>query len=151
MLTRLVEMVSFILSKSLELDDDDWGLLKSEVTEQLEGRGFQGQEIDIAFEVAIRIRNRIEDGGGVSFPFKTNLVYPYLEQLKLNKEARGYLMKLVHDGDITPMQREEIVERAFFLESQEVDVDDINYLVNLVLGGDNWPGEDSPSMTYILQ
>lgn len=151
MLTRLVEMVSFILSKSLEIEEDDWGLLKSEVTEQLEGRGFQDKEIDMAFEVALRIRNRIEDGGNVSFPFKTNLVYTYLEQLKLNQEARGYLMSLVHEGQLTPMQREEVVERAFFLDGPEVDLEDVTYLVNAVLGGDTWPGEDSPSMTYTLQ
>lgn len=150
MLTRLIEMVSFILAKSLEHEDEDWGLVRRELTEQLEGRGFNDNEIDVAFEVANRIRSRIEDGASVPFPFKTNLVYQYLEQLKLTPSARGYLTRLVLQGAITHQQREEIVERSFFFDSQEVDEDDVQFLVNMVLGGDGWIGEDSPNMSYIL-
>ena len=150
MLTRLIEMVSFILAKSMELDEDDWGLLRSELTEQLEGRGFNGHEIDIAFEVANRIRARVEDGPFVSFPIKTNQVYQFLEALKLSKDSRGYLIRMVQNGVLTPQQREDVVERAFLLDTNEVEIDDVQYLVNQVLGGDAWPGEDSPSMSYIL-
>ncbi len=150
MLSRLIEMVSFIIAKTLESEDDDWVLLRRELTEQLQGRGFNGQEIDIAFEMANRIRSRIEDGPGAPLSIKTNQVYYFLEQLKLSKEARGYLMTLVHEGVITPEQKEEIVERAFFLDYPELDIEELQYLVNLVMGGDNWPGEDSPSMSYTL-
>ncbi len=151
MLSRLIEMVSFILAQQLENDEDDWGLLRSELTEQLEGRGFNNPEIDIAFEVANRIRTRIEDGAAISLPLKSNLIYPILERMRLTKESRGYLMTLVHEGVITPEIREEIVERAFFLDSFEVNIEEVQYLVNLVLSGDSWPGEDSPSMSYVLQ
>lgn len=151
MLSRLIEMVSYILAKQLEHDDDDWGLLRTELTEQLEGRGFNNPEIDIAFEVANRIRSRIEDGATFALPLKTNQVYQILERMKLSRESLGYLMALVHKGIITPEIREEVVERAFFLDAHEVDVEEIQYLVNLVLCGDNWPGEDSPSMSYVLQ
>lgn len=150
MLTRLVEMVSFILAKSLEFEDDDWGVLKNELTEQLEGKGFQNHEIDIAFEVVNRIRNRLEQGNHVHFPFKTNRVYPLLEELKISQEARGYLLNLMEQGVITPVQREEVIERAFFLEDSQVGLDEIEYLVSVVLGGEGWPGEDSPSMNYTL-
>lgn len=144
-------MVSYILAKSLERDDDDWMMLRRELTEQLEGRGFIDQEIDVAFEVANRIRSRIEDGATMPFPFKTNRVYQFLEQLKLTPGARGYLAKLLHTGAITHQQREEAVERAFFLEEQEVDEVDMQYIVNMILGGDGWFGEDSPNMSYTLQ
>lgn len=150
MLTRLIEMVSFILAKTMEFEEDDWGLLRLELTEQLEGRGFNGHEIDIAFEVANRIRARVEEGPFVSFPIKTNQVYQFLEELKLSTASRGFLIKLVHDGVLTPQQREDVVERAFLLDTNEVEVEDIQYLVNQVLGGDSWPGEDSPSMSFVL-
>ena len=151
MLTRLIEMVSFILAKSLETEEDDWGLLRSELTEQLEGRGFKTPEIDIAFEVANRIRTRIEDGTVPAVPLKTNLVYQVLERLKISREAQGYLMSLVHNGSITPQTREEIVERAFYLDGPELGLEEMQYIVNMVLSGDNWPGEDSASMSYVLQ
>ncbi len=151
MLSRLIEMVSFILAKTMELEEDDSGLLRTELTEQLEGRGFNGHEIDIAFEVANRIRARVEDGPFVSFPIKTNQVYQFLENMKLTPPSRGFLMKMVLSGILTPQQREDVVERAFLLDSTEVDVEDIQYLVNQVLGGDSWPGEDSPSMSYVVQ
>ncbi len=150
MLTRLIEMVSFILAKSMENEEDDWGLLRTELTEQLEGRGFNGHEIDIAFEVANRIRARVEEGPFVSFPIKTNQVYQFLEELKLSKESRGYLLRMVQSAILTPQQREDVVERAFLLDTNEVNVEDIQFLVNQVLGGDAWPGEDSPSMSYVL-
>ncbi|MBN2326012.1 MAG: DUF494 family protein [Candidatus Omnitrophica bacterium] len=146
----MIEMVSFILAKSMELDEDDWSLLRSELTEQLEGRGFNGHEIDIAFEVANRIRARVEEGPFVSFPLKTNQVYQFLEALKLTKSSRGYLMKMVQQGILTPQQREDVVERALLLDTNEVDVEEVQFLVNQVLGGDSWPGEDSPSMSYVL-
>lgn len=150
MLTRLIEMVSFILSKSLETEEDDWSILRSELTEQLEGRGFHGHEIDIAFEVANRIRTRVEDGPSVPFFLRTNQIYQFLERIKLTKEARGLLMKLVHEKKITPQQREDIVERAFFLDEPEIGVEIIQYLINHIMSGDLWPGEDSPAMTYLI-
>jgi len=151
MLSRLIEMVSYILAKTLESDDDDWGLLRSELTEQLEGRGFKDHEIDIAFEVANRIRSRVEDGPSISFPLRTNQIYQFLERMKLTIAARGYLMTLVKEGVLSPEQREDVVEQAFFLDTSEVDVGEIQYLVNQILGGDAWPGEDSPSMSYLIQ
>ncbi len=150
MLSRLIEMVSYILAKSLENDDEDWTLLRSELTEQLQGRGFNEPEIDMAFEVANRIQTRIEEGSFISFPLKTNQVYQYLEMLKLTKGARGHLFSLVESKILTPTQREEVVERSFFLDISEVDVPEVQFLVNQVLGGENWPGEDSPSMSYAL-
>lgn len=151
MLSRLIEMVSYILSRSLETEEEDWGLIRNELTEQLQGRGFNGQEIDVAFEVANRIRSRMDDNSSVALPFKTNMVYRFLEEFKLTKDARGYLYSLMAQGKISPIQKEEIVERALFLDSPEVDLPEIQFLVNLILGGDNWPGEDSPSASYVLQ
>ncbi len=151
MLSRLIEMVSFILAKTLEFEEDDWGLLRTELTEQLEVRGFNGNEIDIAFEVANRIRTRVEDGPLLSFPIKTNRVYQLLEQMRLSRESRGYLIKMMQEGLLTPQQREDVVERAFLLDTHEVEFEDIQYLVNQVLGGDVWPGEDSAAMSYVIQ
>lgn len=150
MLTRLIEMVSFILAKSIDSEDDEWGDLRHELTEQLEGKGFNDQEIDIAFEVANRIRSRLEEGTSITIPYKTNLVYQQLEKMKLTKTARGYLLMLLNQGVISPEQREEIVERAYFMDIPEVDTHEIQYLVNYVIGGDSWPGEDSPSMSYSI-
>ncbi len=151
MLSRLIEMVSFLLSHSLEYDDEEWSILRSELHEQLEGQGFNGHEIDIAFEVANKIRLRIEDGTSLPPPLQTNRVYEFLEELKLTREARGYLLTLEFNGTITPVQREEVVDRAFSLDLSDVDVPEIQYLVSFVTGGENWQGEDSPSMSYLLQ
>lgn len=151
MLSRLIEMVSFILAKSLENEDDDWSVLRSELTEQLQGQGFNGSEIDIAFEMAYKIRSRIEESSGIPFLLKTNQVYQYLEQIKLTKEARGFLMGLVYSQKITPQQREEAVERALFLDVAEVGRQEMQYIVNMVIGGEGWPGEDSPATSFTLQ
>ena len=151
MLSRLIEMVSFILAQSLERDDEDWSSLRLEVHEHLQGQGFNGHEIDIAFEVANKIRSRIEDGTSLPTPLKTNMVYHYLEQIKLSREARGYLFGLQQKKMLSHDQREEVVERAFFLDMPEVGLSEVQYLVNLVVGGDAWPGEDSPSMSYSIQ
>lgn len=150
MLSRLIEMVSFILAKSIENEEDDWVVLRNDLTEQLEGRGFNGQEIDIAFEVANRIRSRIEDAPSVPITLKTNQVYHFLEMLKISKEARGFLIALVSQGLISPEQKEEIVERAFYLDYPEIGLEEMQFLVNLVIAGEGWPGEDSPNMSFHL-
>ena len=68
-------------------------------------------------------------------------VYADVEQDRLDLECRGFLMFLEHSGVIDADQRELVVDRVMALDQDEVDVDDIKWVVLMVLF--NQPGSEA--------
>ena len=68
-------------------------------------------------------------------------VYADVEQDRLDLECRGFLMFLEHSGVIDADQRELVVDRIMALDQEEVDVDDIKWVVLMVLF--NQPGSEA--------
>ena len=68
-------------------------------------------------------------------------VYADCEQDRLDLECRGFLMFLEHSGVIDADQRELVVDRVMALDQDEVDVDDIKWVVLMVLF--NQPGSEA--------
>ncbi|HOE12178.1 MAG TPA: DUF494 family protein [bacterium] len=134
MVTRLMEMVSFILSRTFEGDDENWGDVRQRIGEALETHGFHPAEIVLALDVVTHIRNRIkEEEDYPDIPLHTNRIYQYLEEIRLTPEARGYLLGLLHERIITPIEYQQIVERSLLLDTSEVDVEAIRFLTQSIL------------------
>jgi Smg protein len=68
-------------------------------------------------------------------------VYADAEQDRLDLECRGFLMFLEHSGVIDADQRELVVDRVMALDQDEVDVDDLKWVVLMVLF--NQPGSEA--------
>jgi Smg protein len=68
-------------------------------------------------------------------------VYADAELDRLDLECRGFLMFLEHSGVIDADQRELVVDRVMALDQDEVDVDDLKWVVLMVLF--NQPGSEA--------
>ena len=137
MISRLLELVSFALSQAFDESDSDWLQTRRDIADQLEARGFEPEEIEIALDVAGRIKESLEFDPISSDTLKSNQVYRLLEEWRLTPEARGYLFQLVDNGAITSQQREAVVERCLSLDSADpIGAELIRNLVNWVVSGD---------------
>ncbi|TNJ33036.1 DUF494 family protein [Arenimonas terrae] len=68
-------------------------------------------------------------------------VYSEPELDRLDIECRGFLMFLEHSGVIDADQRELVLDRVMALDQDEVDVDDLKWVVLMVLF--NQPGSEA--------
>ncbi|MEJ2330351.1 MAG: DUF494 domain-containing protein [Gammaproteobacteria bacterium] len=104
--------------------------------------GFQEGEITKAFdwldELAWRQGMLSETGVLDSSSMR---IYAEQEMLRLDSDARGMLLFLEQNGILDPISRELVIERAMALGSNELDIDDIQWIVLLVLV--NQPGMEA--------
>jgi Smg protein len=68
-------------------------------------------------------------------------VYSEPELERLDTECRGFLMFLEHGGVIDADQRELVLDRVMALDQDEIDVDDLKWVVLMVLF--NQPGSEA--------
>ena len=68
-------------------------------------------------------------------------VYADCEQDRLDLECRGFLMFLEQHGVLDADQRELVLDRAMALEQEELDLDDLKWVVLMVLF--NQPGSEA--------
>ncbi len=110
--------------------------------EELLNVGFQEGEITKAFdwldELAWRQGMLSENGVLDSSSMR---IYAEQEMLRLDSDARGMLLFLEQNGILDPISRELVIERAMALGSHELDIDDIQWIVLLVLV--NQPGMEA--------
>lgn len=136
MISRLIELVSFALSQAFDEADTDWPETRRDLADQLEARGFEPEEIEIALDVAGRIKESLDGEPITTDSLRTNQVYSYLEEWRLVPEARGYLVKLQNEGIITHEMREQIVQRCMAIETPEpIGLELMQGLVNWVTFG----------------
>lgn len=67
-------------------------------------------------------------------------VYSEGELTRLSTESRGFLMDLERHGILTPPQREIVLERVLALDSEELDTEQIKWVVLMVLSSQ--PGQE---------
>jgi Smg protein len=64
-----------------------------------------------------------------------------VEEARLDAECRGFLMFLEHNGILDALQRELVVDRVMALDQEEIDLDDLKWVVLMVLF--NQPGQEA--------
>jgi Smg protein len=109
--------------------------------EELERAGFHDREIERALEWLDGLAGH--RGGEVAEPPTDRAVriYARSELARLDAEGCGYMMYLEQIGILSPHQRELVIDRLMALDSEEIDVDDIKWVVLMVLFSQ--PGEES--------
>lgn len=109
--------------------------------EELERAGFHNREIERALEWLDGLAGH--RGGEVTQPPTDRAVriYARSERSRMDAEGRGYMMYLEQIGILSPHQRELVIDRLMALDSEEIDVDDIKWVVLMVLFSQ--PGEEN--------
>ncbi len=60
-------------------------------------------------------------------------IYSDVELEKLNAEARGFILNMEQLGVLQPTTRESVIERVLFLETNEVTLEQLKWVVLMVL------------------
>jgi len=103
--------------------------------------GFSPAEISKAFDwldVLARQLPAASTAQGQPGPVR---IYVDGEAARLDPEARGFLMLLEANGILDANQRELVLDRAMALDQEEVDLEDLKWVVLMVLF--NQPGSEA--------
>jgi Smg protein len=132
--------VLLFLFENYFYDDPDAVRDRESLQQGLLQAGFSPAEINKAFDwldelAEQRPTTAIARVGG---PVR---VFVEAEQDRLDPECRGFLMFLEQHGVLDADQRELVLDRAMALDQEDVDVDDLKWVVLMVLF--NQPGSEA--------
>lgn len=105
--------------------------------------GFSPSEISKAFDWLEALddqRAQLAPAGEGPRHAPTRL-YAGQELERLDADCRGFLMFLTRDGILDAAQHEHVVERAMALDQDEIDLEDLKWVVLMVLF--NQPGQEA--------
>jgi Smg protein len=110
--------------------------------EDLQQRGFSVSEVVHAMEwlSALVGDQRATAGPDDSRPEAGLRIFADGELSRLSPDCRAFLMLLDRQHVLTPRQRELVIERALALDVEEVDVEQLKWVVLLVLSSQ--PGQE---------
>ena len=105
----------------------------NELRDELSRAGFGDPEIDRALDW---LDGLTEHQDSLAFSPQTahgTRIYNDFEQDRLDVSSRGYVTYLEQIGILSPPQREILIDRLLALESADIDVDQIKWVVLMVL------------------
>jgi len=113
---------------------------REELAQDLEQAGFAGESVERALDwladlAGERDRPNLDAAGP-----RAMRVYTDEERNHLPADCRGYLLALERSGILSPQQRELVIERLLALDASELDVDQLKWVVLMVLSSQ--PGEE---------
>lgn len=101
---------------------------RNELRDELERAGFGEREIDRALDWLDGL-----NAAGVAMNSGSLRIYDRAEQERLDAASRGYLLHLEQIGILPPPQRELVIDRLLALDSEDIDVEQIKWVVMMVL------------------
>lgn len=100
--------------------------------EELENAGFAETGIERALEWLEGLAG--ETGVPVGDAHKRSFrVFSGYEQARLALEVRGYILHLENIGILSTQQRELVIDRLLALEAEEIDIEQVKWVVLMVL------------------
>jgi Smg protein len=106
---------------------------RNELRDELERAGFGDREIDRALEWLDGLNVAEVVPSATSNQWAGLRVYDTAELERLDARSRGYLLHLEQVGILPPSQRELVIDRLLALESDEIDIEQIKWVVMMVL------------------
>ncbi len=106
---------------------------RNELRVELEQAGFGDREIDRALDWLDGLNPPAHLAGDCAANASTIRIYDTLEVERLDASCRGYLLHLEQVGILIPAQRELVIDRLLALDSGEIDVEQIKWVVMMVL------------------
>ena len=136
----LLYLFEHYLADDADLVRDRDALKSGPLFDELGQAGFSPAEINKAFEWldALATQRPAASPARIGGPTR---VYADAELDRLDMECRGFLMFLEQHGVLDAGQRELVVDRAMALEQDEMDLDDLKWVVLMVLF--NQPGSEA--------
>lgn len=106
---------------------------RDELQETLLEAGFSGREINKAFEWLDGLADTRDMPEVVSLSDGPFRIYTEAEELRIDPDCRGFLMYLEQAGVLDHTRRELVIDRIMALETESVDLDDLKWVILMVL------------------
>lgn len=113
---------------------------QDELEEELSQAGFSNGEIEKALRWLDELAAGAESSPHHPYAERSMRIYSDAESAKLDVEARGLLLFLEHGGILDPASRELVIDRVLAIDHANVSLDEIKWVVLLVLM--NRPGRE---------
>jgi len=106
---------------------------QNELRDELSRAGFGDSEIDRALEWLDGLTSNQEDQIFHPQTAHGTRIYNDFENDRLNSACRGFITYLEQIGILSPPQREILVDRLLALETPDIDVEQVKWVVLMVL------------------
>ncbi len=136
----LLYLFEHYFTEESDLVRDQESLTGGPLIEELGQAGFSPAEINKAFEWLDALA-RQRPGASVARADGPTRVYAAPELDRLDTDCRGFLLFLEQHGILDAGQRELVLDRAMALDQDEIDLDDLKWVVLMVLF--NQPGAEA--------
>ena len=105
---------------------------RHELRDELARAGFGDGEIDRALDWLDGLN--VSEADVSAAPLAASMrIYDRSEQERIDAASRGYLLHLEQIGILQPTQRELVIDRLLALDSEDIDIDQIKWVVMMVL------------------
>jgi Smg protein len=131
MTTSVLDILIYVFDRYM-LDEAPELLERDDLARDLERAGFAHTHVERALDwLADLVGERARPAVGGSEAAVR--IFSDSERTRLSTECRGFLMTLERLGILSPLQREIVVERMLALDADELDTEQLKWVVLLVL------------------
>ncbi|MFQ5469672.1 MAG: DUF494 family protein [Gammaproteobacteria bacterium] len=130
---NMLDVLMYLFEYYLE-DGQGMGAEQENIHLALEDAGFGQKEIDKAFNWLEGLTNDGEASFTEVVPQSSSMrLYSKYETEKLGDECRGFILFLEQMAVLTPRTRELVIDRALALEVNEIDLEELKWVIVMVL------------------
>jgi Smg protein len=130
---NVLDVLMYLFETFVDSGEDEAEPDRNELKSELERAGFRDREIDRALDW-------LDGLNAAEIPHEDNQdrstalrIYDPFEQLRLNPGCRGYLLYLEQAAILSPAQRELVIDRLLALDTDDIDEEQIKWVVMMVL------------------
>lgn len=136
---NVLDLLIYLFENYLHIEEEprpDRASLKQE----LDKAGFAEKDIERALEWLDGLSGD-QVGNVAQATARAVRIFNSQEVLRLDTDVRGYLLYLENVGILSTAQREVVIDRLMALEADEIDIDQVKWVVLMVLFSQ--PGQES--------
>ena len=129
---NVLDVLMYLFETYVDTDEDPEPD-QNELRDELSRAGFGDVEIDRALEWLDGLTEHQDNIVFTPAGGHGARVYNELELERLDVACRGYILYLEQIGILSPLQREILIDRLLALEASDIDVEQIKWVVLMVL------------------
>lgn len=137
---NVLDVLMYLFENYLDDDEEETETDRESLTVELEEAGFPKTEINKAFDWLENLARNPPETEPALNRHDGFRVYAEQELTHLTTECRGFLQYLEGIGILEPAQREVVIERIMALDSSEIDLEQVKWIILMVLF--NRPGQE---------
>jgi Smg protein len=135
----VLDVIMYLFENYLD-DDNATETDRDSLIVELEAAGFPEVEVGKAFDWLESLAESDERTENVLHSDASMRVFAEREAARLDVECRGFLLYLGNVGILSAAQREVVIDRIMALDSDDIDLDQVKWIVLMVLF--NQPGQE---------